>query len=186
MLAMINDHLPEQRPSRDDAFTERVMPFVILSIDEATVRTFWNWRYQPPYDLYNVGFDQAQEDELKEAVQFFLDPQNAYYSIVDQQSQLVAFCCFGWDAQVPGGDYRADALDVGIQMHPDMIGQEQGVIGPLLDFAQHTFTPTTFRVTIAALNTSELRVFEQVGFRAIQTFHDSGHGRPFVVLSRQV
>jgi len=186
MLAMINDHLPEQRPSRDDAFTDRVMPFVILPTDEANVRMFWDWRYQPPYDLYNVGFDQAHEEELKDAVQFFLDPQNAYYSIVDRQGQLVAFCCFGWDAQVPGGDYHADALDVGIQMHPDLIGEKQGLIEPLLDFAQRTFTPTIFRTTIAALNTPELRAFEQAGFQAVQTFEDSGHGRPFVVLTRQV
>jgi hypothetical protein len=154
-------------------------------MDETNVRRFWDWRYQPPYDLYNVGFDQAHEDELSEAVQFFLDPQNAYFSIVDQHGQLAAFCCFGWDARVPGGDYSADALDLGMQMHPDMIGHEPALIGPLLDFARQTFAPRMLRTTIAALNASELRAFEQAGFGAVQTFEDSANGRSFVVLSRQ-
>ncbi len=86
------------------------------------------------------------EAEVAEAVQFFLDPQNKYYRVVDEQGELVAFCCFGWDAQVPGGDYSADALDIGMQMRPDLIEQTDGLtyVETFLEFARRTFAPTTF------------------------------------------
>lgn len=28
----------------------------------------------------------------------------------------MGYCCFGTDARVPGGDYSADALDIGLGM----------------------------------------------------------------------
>ena len=53
-------------------------------------------------------------EAVAEVVRFFIDPQNRYYQIEDERGDFAAFCCFGWDAQVPGGDYSADALDVGL------------------------------------------------------------------------
>lgn len=62
----------------------------------------------PPYALYNHDPARVEDD-----VRAFLDPANAYYSAVDAAGGLVAFRCFGPDAQVAGGDYSADALDTG-------------------------------------------------------------------------
>ena len=180
---MIDDQLPDDRPSKDDAFTERVMPFIFHPMDEVRVQTFLRWRYAPPYDLYNVV-----PDEVEAAVQFFVDPRNAYYSILDAQGEMVAFCCFGWDAQVPGGDYRTSALDIGMQVRPDLLGQDQALplVPPFLDFSHRTFSPAMLRTTIAAFNTVELGMYEQAGFQTVQTFQHPEDGRTFVVLSRGV
>ena len=55
-------------------------------------------------------------------------------------------CSFGIDAQVPGGDYSAQALDVGLGLRPDHTGQGLGVtfLGAILAFAQERYSPTNF------------------------------------------
>jgi hypothetical protein len=158
------------------------MNLIFRPIDEPHVRTILTWRYPAPYDLYNVTPKQVEQ-----AVEFFLDPQNAYYSIVEPHGQLVAFCCFGWDAQVPGGDYSAEALDVGMQMHPDLIGPTRGrtYVGPLLEFARRTFAPTRLRTTIATFDTTALDMYQQAGFQIAQTFNSSYDGRLYALLVRE-
>ena len=182
MLFMIEDSLPNQRPSQDPAFTDRVMNLSFRPIDEPHVRTLLDWRYQAPYDLYNVVPKQVEQ-----TVEFVLDPQNAYYSIVEPQGQFVAFCCFGWDAQVPGGDYSAEALDLGMQMHPDLIGSthERTYVDPFLEFAQQRSAPRRLRTTIATFDTAALDAYQQAGFQITQTFNSSYDGRPYVLLVRE-
>jgi RNA polymerase sigma factor (sigma-70 family) len=181
MLAMIEDSLPNQRPSKDSTFTDRVMTLTFQPMDESHARTFMNWRYPAPYDLNNIAPKQ-----IEEAVQFFLDPQNAYYSIVAPDGQFVAFCCFGWDAQVPGGDYSLDALDLGLQLHPDLIGRAHGLtyVGPFLDFARQTFAPTRLRTTIAMFDEPDVQMYQQAGFQITQRFNSSSDGRPYLALVR--
>ena len=92
---------------------------------------------------------------------------------------------FSPDGQVPGGDYRANALDIGMGLRPDLTGQGRGLmyVKAILDFAHRTFAPTAFRVTVAQFNKRALRVWEKAGFRAIQTFHSKHDGKTFVMLS---
>jgi RNA polymerase sigma factor (sigma-70 family) len=186
MLAMIDDGLSGQRPSRDDRFTDRVMTFIFRPMDEASVRSMLDWRYAPPFDCYNIADGRLDEDEVQEVVRFFVDPRNAYYSVVDEQDQLIAFCCFGWDAQVQGGDYTAEALDIGLQVKPDLAGSDFSVryVEPFVDFARRTFAPTALRTTVATFNAPELRAFEQAGFRPVQTFHNGEQDRTYVVLTQ--
>jgi 8-oxo-dGTP pyrophosphatase MutT (NUDIX family)/RimJ/RimL family protein N-acetyltransferase len=149
-------------------------------IDEATARVILGWRYEPPYDIYDPSFG-----DFEEAMQVFLDPQNAYHAITDEHGHLVAYCCFGPDGQVPGGNYRAAALDIGLGMRPDLTGQGRGLayVNAVLDFARRTFSPTAFRVTVAKFNQRALRVWEKAGFQPVQTFQKRGDGTAFVILS---
>jgi len=152
-------------------------------MDEINARAILYWRYEAPYDLYNSDSDNVEKD-----VQVFLDPRNAYYTISDKQGDLVAYCCFGPDAQVRGGEYNAAALDVGLGMRPDLTGQGRGLtcVNAVLDFARRTFTPTAFRITVAEFNERALRVWEKAGFQPGQTFQRSRDGMTFVVLVREV
>jgi ribosomal-protein-alanine N-acetyltransferase len=113
-------------------------------MDEARARKSLTWRYEPPYDFYNPNPDEAEE-----IVQWFLDPRHAYYAITGDDGEMVGYCCFGADAQVPGGDYGADALDVGLRMRPDLTGQGRGsdFFAAIVDFARRTFTLQALRVT---------------------------------------
>jgi len=44
-------------------------------------------------------------------VQWVLRPQYQYYTVWDENQELIGFRCFGEDAQVNDGDYSSDALD---------------------------------------------------------------------------
>jgi len=158
------------------------LPFTFQPMDEASARAVPEWRYEAPYDIYNIASDNVEKE-----MQLFLDPQNAYHTITDEQGDLVAYCCFGPDGQVSGGDYGAAALDIGLGVRPDLTGQGHGLayINAVLHFARRAFPPTAFRVTVAEFNQRARRVWEKAGFRPVQTFQRSGDGMPFVILARK-
>lgn len=158
------------------------MTFTFHPMDETSARSILTWRYQEPYTLYN-----AAPDEIDVAMQAFLDPLNAYHTITDEQGSLVAYCCFGPDAQVPGCDYGTDALDIGMGLRPNLTGQGQGITyaRAVLDFARSAFAPAAFRVTVAEFNARALRVWEKARFRPVQTFQRDRDSKAFVVLVRE-
>ena len=107
--------------------------------------------------------------------------------ITDEQVELVAYCCFGLDARVPGGDYDAPALDIGLGLRPDLTGQGKGLgyVQAVLGVVQHTVATDTFRVTVAEFNERAQKVWRRAGFRPVQRFVRPQDGRPFVVLLRK-
>lgn len=159
------------------------MTFTFRPMDEINAQIILNWRYDADYALYNANPDIAGE-----SVRVFIDPRKAYYTITDERRDLVAYCCFGPDALVPGGDYSVKALDIGMGVRPDLTGQGHGLkyVKAVLDFGHRTFSPTAFRVTVAEFNKRALRVWEKSGFRAVQAFQKEQGGRVFVVLMREM
>ena len=155
------------------------MSFLFRPMDETSARAIVSWRYEEPYSLYNISPDATER-----SVQAFLDPRNAYYRISHKNEDLAAYCCFGPDAQVPGGDYRAKALDIGMGVHPDLTGQGLGLsyAQAVLDFAHPLFAPPAFRVTVAEFNKRALRVWEKANFQPVQAFLRDTDGMAFVVL----
>jgi ribosomal-protein-alanine N-acetyltransferase len=149
-------------------------------MDEASARAIATWRYEAPYEIYNPAPEGVEGE-----IQAFLDPRNAYHTITDEQGELLAYCCFGRDALVPGGDYGLEALDIGLGVRPDLTGRGRGLefANAVLDFARRTYAPTTFRVTVAEFNKRALRVWDKAGFQQVQTFPRSGDGMAFVVLT---
>jgi ribosomal-protein-alanine N-acetyltransferase len=152
------------------------------SMDEASARAILTWRYEALYDLYDL-----EPGDVEGSVQFFLDPQNGYQSITDEQGELVAYCCFSLDARVSGGDYGTPALDIGLGVWPDLTGQGRGLgyVRAVLEFAQRTVAPDTLRVTVAEFNRRTQKIWWQAGFRPVQRFVRQQDGRPFVVLLRK-
>ena len=76
-----------------------------------------SWQYDAPYDTYSCA-----PGELESSVQWVLKPQYQYYTVWDENQELIGFRCFGEDAQVNGGDYSSDALDMGGGLRPDWAG----------------------------------------------------------------
>jgi ribosomal-protein-alanine N-acetyltransferase len=151
-------------------------------MDEANARAVLTWRYDAPYSFYNPN-----PAELGKDLQVLTDPNNQYYAITDVEGALVAYYCFGREAQVAGGDYSDDALDVGGGVRPDLTGRGLGfaVIHAGLSFGQHKFAPRAFRVTVAAFNKRALRVCEKTGFLPVQTFSRAHDERKFLILLRR-
>ncbi|MEZ4659641.1 MAG: GNAT family N-acetyltransferase [Caldilineaceae bacterium] len=134
-----------------------------------------NWRYEPPYDIYNWG---SPPDE--ETLRYILDPAFAFHAIVDAEGELAGFCSFGKDGQVPGGDYGLDALDIGMGVRPDLTGRRLGAIfaTAVTDFAIGQYAPARLRVTIARFNKRAMRVWEKIGFKKVAEFQSTKQ-RPF-------
>lgn len=158
--------------------------YFFVPMAEAHAREIVAWRYPGQYAVYNVDDADVEAD-----VQVLLDPRYAYYAVTDSAGFLVGFCCYGRDAQVPGGDYSdAAALDVGLGLRPDLAGQGRGLgfLEAILDFARDRYAPSRFRATIATFNHRSRRVFEKAGFVETQHFV-SASARPleFVVMVKQ-
>jgi [ribosomal protein S18]-alanine N-acetyltransferase len=149
---------------------------------EVNARAALNWYYDPPYDFYN--HDPAKLDELIHSS--FLNPAYHYYSVLDEKDLLIAFRCFGEDAQVPGGDYSADALDMGGGLQPDLTGQGIGpqIMLAAMQFARTEYSPRAFRATIARFNVRARRACEKVGYVIQKQFIATHSGMPFVILIR--
>jgi hypothetical protein len=121
----------------------------IVSPTVEQIRSYIGWQYIGPYALYNL----SAEDEAAE-VDFFLDPENGYFAILDDEGTLLGFCNFGADARVPGGDYSDEAVDIGMGMRPDLTGKGKGALyaAAVFDFAKTRYSEKRHRVTIAEFN----------------------------------
>lgn len=158
------------------------MPFNFTPITESDARQMLMWQYQEPYGIYN-----ADPEEIEESIhQDFLQPAYHYHSIRNEAGELIGYCSFNGDAQVKGGDYSAEALDIGAGMRPDLTGQGYGAVflAAILGFARQTFAPHTFRLTIVSWNDRAQRMAQSAGFRHEQTFMNP-NDTEFVILTRQ-
>ena len=82
---------------------------------------------------------------------------------------------------MPGGDYQANALDIGLGLRPDLTGRGCGreFVRAILEFGSRIYVPQAFRMTVAAWNTRAIRLYTNLGFRRIQEFSRETDGEPF-------
>jgi RimJ/RimL family protein N-acetyltransferase len=140
------------------------------------------WRYPPPYDVYDMtGADPGH----------LACADSGFYAVLDGE-ELIGFRSFGPDGQVPGGPYDESALDTGGGLRPDLTGRGLGrrAISTGLAFGITSFSPTAFRMTVAAFNVRAHRVVESLGFARIAHFEATAAGpaaaRSFVVFGAAV
>jgi len=150
-------------------------------MDESTAREILTWRYEPPYEMFNVDPANADYD-----VAVLMSARNPTFVVRDLDGNLIAYRCFGPEARVPGGDYSVDALDTGGGMRPDLTGQGRG-LGLLLaglEFGTSTFKLNAFRVTVAEFNMRAQKVCERAGFEIVSTFARPTDGMRFVIMTK--
>jgi len=159
------------------------MSLAFRLLDENSTLAILRWQYESPYDIYNLASPDPEN-----TLQYLLDPQNAFYGIYGQNGDLEAFCSFGLDGQVSGGDYSTPALDIGLGIRPDLTGQGKGshYVNAVIDFANRTYSPDQLRVTIAAFNTRAQRVWEKAGFQLVQKFRGGWVNSDFVVMMKSM
>jgi RimJ/RimL family protein N-acetyltransferase len=108
---------------------------------------------------------------------------------VDDCQDIVGYCCFGVDAQVPGGDYdkgEPDILDVGVGLRPDLTGKGHGFnfVSAILEFAEEMYQPEIFRITVAAFNQRSVKTFQKLGFKETGNFTRDMISLDFIQLER--
>ena len=148
----------------------------IVPLTKAHAEDIVTWRYECPYDVYDLT--GADPEEL-------LDPTAGFHAVL-ADGRLAGFRSFGPDGQVPGWIYDA-ALDTGGGLRPELTGQGLGraVIEAGLAFGRAQFAPTAFRVTVAAFNGRALRVVRSLGFEPVGRFVASHEPREFEVFVRR-
>ncbi len=158
------------------------MTYTFLPMDEKNAEIVAGWCYEPPYDVYSCN-----PEDLKELIRYMIDPANHFYTVLDEQGDLIAFRSFGSDGQVAGGDYSGPALDTGGGLRPDLTGRGLG-LGLLtagLEFGRRQFAPPAFRVTIARFNLRAQKVCERAGFHPEQIFQRDSDGKEFIILVKE-
>jgi ribosomal-protein-alanine N-acetyltransferase len=152
---------------------------LISTLTQAEAEQITTWHYPPPYELYNIA-----PEEIEATIAYFLNPANRCFALRDRNGLLLGYGSLGEDAQVPGGDYAEEALDLGIGIHPDLTGQGQGkhFLAAWVAFAQaQKPSIKQLRVTIAAFNERAQRLVQSGGFREIQQFSRPADGQEFKI-----
>jgi ribosomal-protein-alanine N-acetyltransferase len=139
-----------------------------------------NWHYSSPYDYYNLDADTIQKN-----LHYLIDAKNDFWAILNLQGELEGYCSFGADGQVPGGDYSAEALDIGMGIRPDLVGQGRGkqYAQAVVQHGMSQYRVQRLRVTIAEFNKRAQRVWAQLGFEQAEKFIKIGSGEEFVVMT---
>jgi RimJ/RimL family protein N-acetyltransferase len=150
-------------------------------MDKDNAHIVLGWKYPPPYDFYNPNPENLGVD-----ITYLTEPKYPYFTITDHKGKLLAFCTYGLDAQVPGGNYSREALDIGLGLHPDLTGRGYGIrfVNEVLEYGLQKYQPETCRVTIAKFNQRAQRVWEKAGFQFDHEFKRPSDNTLFVVLLR--
>ena len=152
--------------------------FHIQPISEHQAIAVLSWRYAHPYDCYN--FKGTLESGLVE----FLHPDNSFHAILNAQGRLESYCSFGADGQVPGGDYRTKALDLGLGIRPELTGKGHGkyYARAVMAYGFEHYKAQRLRVTIAAFNKRAQRVWRKLGFKPEEAFTKLSTEERFLIL----
>jgi ribosomal-protein-alanine N-acetyltransferase len=159
--------------------------YVFAQMNDEEARAVVSWRYEAPYDFYNMANDPEGLEEL-------LGPperREGYYA-VRSDGELVGFFSFGPGGQLPSFDYPDDGyLDIGLGLRPDLTGKGLGFEYLLagLEFGRRHFAPAGFRLAVATFNERAILVYERAGFRRVTviTHHTNGADYPFLLMMRE-
>lgn len=137
------------------------------------------WAYASPYNVYNIPADRRRV-----ILGAMLRPEYNYYAAI-ADGEFIGIRCFGIDAQVPGGTYSDDALDIGGGLRPDLTGQGIGrtVLLAALAFGRERFAPSAFRVTVAEFNERARRLCSAAGFSEVSRFCSTESQRFYLIMS---
>ncbi len=149
------------------------MDFVFESMSDKEARKIAAWKYEPPYAFYDMAKDPEDLEELLAP-----DKRKDYFSATSD-GVLVGYFCFGRDARVSGGDYSGEAVDVGLGMRPDLTGKGLGLsfLESGLGFARERFSPTRFRLSVAAVQRAGDQSLRAGGLREVREVHPKDERR---------
>jgi RimJ/RimL family protein N-acetyltransferase len=122
---------------------------------EAHAREVETWRYEPPYDFYDLASDPRDAAEMRDPAR-----REQYRALLGEDGRLDAFWYFDWPD---------DAVVIGIGLRPDLTGQGLGeaFMRAQLDYVRERWAPAAFRLFVAVWNERAIRLYERLGFREV-------------------
>ena len=153
----------------------RIQP---LTREEA--RQILDWRYAPPFDYYDPPLLEDTEPLLRA----FLEPENGFHGVRDDQNRFIGFCSYGFDGRVLGGHYDGTALDIGLGMKPEMTSHGKGneFFRAIMAFAYGELGAENLRLTVADFNDRAQRVYARAGFEVVDHFLDALDAVPHTIM----
>jgi RimJ/RimL family protein N-acetyltransferase len=112
--------------------------YLFRPTNEEDAREIAAWRYEAPYDFYDMTNDPEGLEKL-------LGPperRRGYYAVLSG-GELVGFFCYSLGGQLPGFDYPGDGcIDIGLGLRPDLTGKGLGLkfIRAGLQFGRRRFS----------------------------------------------
>ncbi|MGP1906752.1 GNAT family N-acetyltransferase [Metabacillus sp. JX24] len=147
------------------------MDVLIEKVDRQTAVDILGWRYEAPYDFYNM---EVSEENIHGML------THPYYAMKNRAGETAGFFCFGITAQVPSRYmsqiYSANMIDIGLGMNPRLTGKGQGsaFFAFILNQARAGFPNTPLRLTVACFNERASRIYEKAGFKEAVRFEKEG------------
>ena len=151
-------------------------PYRVRDLTDDDLADIEGWRYEGPWSVYDSDGR--------------LDPSLGYWAVEADDGRLAGFGCLGDDARVPGLADAEGVVDVGVGMHPDLVGRGSGArfAAAFLEFAAGRVTADRFRVVVKDWNARSLRLVQRLGFVRTGTHQvrRDGATETYVVLERSV
>ncbi|WP_417900699.1 GNAT family protein [Bacillus haimaensis] len=148
------------------------MTFYIRKMNRVDAEDILLWRYEAPYDFYNM-------ENSEEALSELLD--GSYDAVYSGDDRLFGYYCKGNSAQVPAGHakgaYLDACLDVGLGMKPYLTGSGKGssFFSFILDsLAEEKEGEAAFRLTVATFNKRAMALYSKFGFEEEISFEQNG------------
>ena len=149
--------------------------FELVPMTPAHAAEVDGWRYDPPYDFYDLRADP--EDRAA-----FLDPDGWEHTraVLDgPDGALVGFVQF---------DPKPGAAAVGLGMAPAETGRGRGTafVEAGLEYARERYDPERFELSVATFNERAIAVYERCGFERVgtETVETNGGVHEFVRMAR--
>ncbi|HBS46842.1 MAG TPA: GNAT family N-acetyltransferase [Paenibacillus sp.] len=135
------------------------MKLYMEKLNADVARDILSWRYEQPYDFYN-------NEQTPEAISEML--ADSYFSVFDDNKELVGFFCTGSSAQVPNESYTysQEFIDIGLGMRPEFTGQGNGTLffTAVLSQIDSMVGISSKRLTVAKFNDRAIQLYEKLGF----------------------
>lgn len=120
-----------------------------------------DWRYEKPYDAYNVTINDRVISE-------FLKGE---YFAIEINDEMIGYFCIGGSAKVPViGDIDPYSdkgyIDVGLGIKPSLTGKGDGkrYFEFVLNEAKIRHPDKNIRLTVASFNLRAIKLYENFGF----------------------
>ncbi|MFD1513048.1 GNAT family N-acetyltransferase [Halomarina rubra] len=122
------------------------------------------WRYDPPYDFYDLDADPADRAAFVDESTW---PDRRF--AVSDADGLVGFYSF---------DPSGDTVDLGLGMAPDRTGEGDGeaFVRRALAVARERYDPPRVRLGVATFNERAMRVYERCGFERVGRTEEETNG----------